>query len=277
MDNEQQVEYWNGPPGERWAALQDSIDRNLGHITQGFIPFVGAKPGQRVLDIGCGCGTTTLTFAQAVRPDGSIAGVDISRPMLAVARARASAANAEISFIEADASTHDFQPVFDLVVSRFGVMFFADPPAAFRNIRRALVPGGTLAFVCWRALAENAWAAAPIAAARPLLPPQEPPDPYAPGPFAFAERERLDGILAAAGFRAIHIEKFDGHMEMGATPEAAAREALNIGPLARAAAELDDATREKVRAVVASTMAQFENSSGVFAPVACWFVRAKNL
>jgi ubiquinone/menaquinone biosynthesis C-methylase UbiE len=275
MDNQQQVEYWNGRTGERWAQLQDSIDRNLGHITQGFIPFVGAKPGQRLLDIGCGCGTTTFTFAQIVRPEGSVAGIDISRPMLSVARARASAANAEIPFIEGDASAHDFQPVFDLVVSRFGVMFFADPVAAFRNIRRALVPAGTLAFVCWRTLAENAWAAAPIAAAKSLLPPQEAMDPYAPGPFAFADRPRLEGILSEAGFRAIHIEKFNGHMEMGATTEAAAREALNIGPLSRAAADLDEPTREKIRDVVAHAMKQYANDRGVFAPVACWFVRAR--
>jgi SAM-dependent methyltransferase len=275
MDNEQQIEYWNGRTGERWAELQDSIDRNLGHITQGFIPFVGAKPGQRILDIGCGCGTTTLTFAGAVQPGGSVAGIDVSQPMLGVARARASARNAEIPFIEDDASSYEFQPVFDQVVSRFGVMFFTDPPAAFRNIRRALVPNGTIAFVCWRTPAENGWAATPMAAAKALLPPSEPTDPYAPGPFAFAERSRLEGIMSAAGFRAVHIEKFDGHMEMGATTEAAAREALNIGPLSRAAADLDEPTRAKIREFVAKALEQYANSKGVFAPVACWFVRAK--
>jgi len=275
MNNEQQIEFWNGPSGERWAALQDSIDRNLGHITQGFIPFVAAKPGESVLDIGCGCGTTTLTFALAVQPGGSVAGVDISVPMLSVARARAAAVNADIPFIEGDASIYDFQPVFDLVVSRFGVMFFADPVAAFRNIRKAVAPGGRITFVCWRGLPENGWAATPIAAARPLLPPQETPDPHAPGPFAFADRERLNGILLDAGFNHIVIEKFDGHMEMGATVEDAAREALNIGPLARAAAEVDEALRERIRKVVAEAMVLYATPKGVRAPVACWFVRAQ--
>src|SRR5215469_14441965 len=233
MNNEQMIEYWNGVVGERWAAMQDGIDRNLGHITEAFIPFVGAKPGQSVLDIGCGCGTTTLTFAEAVGPDGNIAAIDISAPMLAVARARASAMNADIQFTEADASIYDFQPVFDLAVSRFGVMFFDDPVAAFRNIRRALVPKGSLMFVCWRSVAENGWAATPMKAALSLLPPQEISDPYAPGPFAFAEKPRLESILRDAGYRDIRIEKFDGHMEMGATTDDAAREALNIGPLAR--------------------------------------------
>lgn len=275
MSNAQQIEYWNGAVGQRWAALQDRIDRNLGHITQSFIPFVGAKPGQRVLDIGCGCGTTTLTFALAVRPDGAAAGIDISAPMLAVARARAAAGNAEIPFVEADASSHDFQPVFDLVVSRFGVMFFADPVAAFRNIRKALAPEGRLAFVCWRSVAENAWAATPIAAARPLLPPQQPQDPHAPGPFAFADRVRLEGILSAAGFNRIVIEPFDGHMEMGATAEEAARESLTIGPLARAASEVDEETRARIVPVVAEAMARYQTPDGNRPPVACWFVSAR--
>jgi SAM-dependent methyltransferase/GNAT superfamily N-acetyltransferase len=274
--NAQQIEYWNGAVGERWAKLQDSIDRNLGGIFQAFIPFVDVKPGERVLDIGCGCGTTTLTFALAVQPSGSVAGVDISAPMLSVARARAHASNADIPFVEADASTHDFQPVFDRVVSRFGVMFFADPAAAFANIRKSLVPGGRLNFVCWRSLPENGWAFTPIAAARALLPPQETPDPHAPGPFAFADNERVRKILADAGFRDIAIEKFDGTMEMGATPEDAAREALNIGPLSRAAADLDEAAREKIRAVVAAAMAKYAGPQGVMAPVACWFVSARN-
>jgi SAM-dependent methyltransferase len=274
MNNAQQIEYWNGAVGERWAALQDMTDRILGQITQNFIPFVAAKPGETVLDIGCGCGTTTFTFAMAVQPGGSVAGIDISVPMLAVARARAAASNAEIPFVEADASTYDFQPVSDLVVSRFGVMFFADPVAAFRNIRRALAPNGRLVFVCWRGLPENGWAATPIGAARPLLPPQETPDPHAPGPFAFADGDRIRNILAGAGFNRIEINPFDGHMDMGATAHDAARETLQIGPLSRAAAEIDEATRAKILAVVAEAMGRYATPTGVRAPVACWFVRA---
>ncbi|MGB8365613.1 MAG: class I SAM-dependent methyltransferase [Rhizomicrobium sp.] len=273
--NAQQIEYWNGVVGERWARLQEDIDRNLGRITQAFIPFAAARPGMRVLDIGCGCGTTSLTFARQVQPGGSVTGIDMSVPMLAVARSRAQAAGADIAFVEADASTYGFQPMFDLAASRFGVMFFADPVAAFANIRKSLAPGGRLAFVCWRSVPENGWAFTPITAARALLPPQETPDPHAPGPFAFADGKRVEKILASAGFRDIVIEKFDATMEMGATAEDAARDALNIGPLARAAAELDENAREKIRTVVAAAMARYATPDGVSAPVACWFVSAR--
>lgn len=129
--------------------------------------------------------------------------------------------------------------------------------------------------MCWRSLPENGWAATPIAAARPLLPPQEAPDPHAPGPFAFADGERVKDILASAGFNQIEIKPFDGHMDMGVTAQDAARETLQIGPLSRAAAEVDDATRAKIVDVVAGAMDRYLTPNGVRAPVACWLVRAK--
>jgi SAM-dependent methyltransferase len=273
--NEQQIEYWNGRVGQRWAAQQERIDWNLAEVTEAVIPFARAKPGEHILDIGCGCGTATLMLARAVRPNGSVAGVDISAPMLAVARARAHSGQADIPFIEADASVYDFQPTFDLVFSRFGVMFFADPFAAFANIHKAVAPKGRLAFVCWRSMPENMWAAAPFAAAKHLLPPQEAPDPHAPGPFAFADGARLTDILSRAGFHDVALAKFDGAMNMGDTPAEAANEALNIGPLARAAAELDDAARAKILDVVATAMQKFASPRGIAPAAACWLVSAK--
>lgn len=271
--NAQQIEYWNGPTGEKWAKLQERIDRNLANITAALLPFAAPRPGERALDIGCGCGTATLMLREAVGPDGATAGIDISRPMLDVARARAQAANADVAFVEADASAYDFQPVNDLVFSRFGVMFFADPAAAFANIRKALAPGGRLTFVCWRPLPENVWAAAPFAAARDLLPPQEPVDPHAPGPFALADGERTNSILSGAGFRDLHLRKLDTTMSMGADIEEAAFTALEIGPLARAAAELDEPTREKIRARVKTALASYATPAGITPPAACWLVR----
>ncbi|MGH6888803.1 MAG: class I SAM-dependent methyltransferase [Rhizomicrobium sp.] len=273
--NAQQVEYWNGPVGERWARLQEQIDLHLSEITEAAIRFAAPKPGERVLDIGCGCGTATFLLAMKAGRKGTAAGIDISGPMLRLARARAMAQNAQVTFLEADASTYEFQPVFDLAFSRFGTMFFADPVRGLANIRAAFAPNGRLVFVCWRSFAENLWAAEPMEAARSLLPPQEPLDPFAPGPFAFADAGRLRGILERAGFAPIQIDAFDGPMNMGATPADAAAEALNIGPLARAATGLDEETREKIRRRVEAAYAACASPAGVKAPAACWFVRAE--
>jgi len=268
--NAAQIEYWNGPVGERWAAYQDVLDRALADISSTLLAFADAKPGERVLDIGCGCGTTTYTLAKAVGPSGSVTGVDISQPMLKVARGRGTGAN----FLHADASTHLFHPTHDLVFSRFGVMFFDDPVAAFANIRKALKPHGRIAFVCWRDVKENMWASVPIGAAMPLLPPQEPADPLAPGPFAYADKDRLTRILSDAGYGGIRIDKLDATMYMGANLDEAADQALRVGPLARAAAELDDATRAKIRATVREALAKYATANGVAPPAACWLVGA---
>lgn len=272
--NAAQFEQWNGRVGQKWARLQDKTDLMLNNITDALMPFAAAKPGEHVLDIGCGCGTTTFRLQMAVSPNGSVAGVDISAPMLDVARARSQAMNADIAFIEEDAALHDFQPVFDLVFSRFGVMFFDDPVAAFRNIRMALSPKGRLAFVCWRDFKDNPWAFQPYIAAKPFLPEQPQSDPYAPGPFAFADADRLKKILGEAGFNNIRIEKLDTTSSMGANADEAADEALNIGPLSRAANELPEETRQKIRAVAKDALAKFQTPAGVTPPAACWLVGA---
>jgi SAM-dependent methyltransferase len=272
--NAAQFEQWNGRVGQKWARLQDKTDLMLNNITDALMPFAAAKPGEHVLDIGCGCGTTTFRLQMAVAPNGSVAGVDISAPMLDVARARSQAMNADIAFIEEDASTHEFQPVFDLVFSRFGVMFFDDPVAAFRNIRTALSPKGRLAFVCWRAFKENDWAFVPYVAAKPFLPEQPKADPHAPGPFAFADADRLKDILMKAGFGNVGIEKLDTTSSLGKTAAEAANESLNIGPVSRAANDLSDADREKARAAIEAAFAKHVTQVGVAPKAACWLVGA---
>ncbi|MGD0189273.1 MAG: methyltransferase domain-containing protein [Rhizomicrobium sp.] len=273
--NADQIEFWNGPAGQRWAAYQERMDATMIGITDAAVPFARARRGERVLDIGCGAGTTTFLLAMEVAPDGLASGIDISEPMLNVARARAQAQNADIAFLEADASVYDFQPVFDLVFSRFGVMFFAEPVTAFVNIRKALANDGRLAFVCWRSPQENLWASVPMMAAKHLLPPQEPVDPYAPGPFAFAEKDRLSATLRDAGFRDIHVEPFDSVMNIGVTSEDASAMMLDIGPLARAARELDESLRANIREAVARALAGYKTPAGVTPPAAVWLVGAK--
>jgi SAM-dependent methyltransferase len=268
--NADQIEYWNGEVGERWAKLQETIDASLARIGDAALAFAAVKPGERVLDIGCGCGTTTYALSKAVGLSGSVTGVDISAPMLAVARSR----GAGVNFMEADAATHLFHPTHDLVFSRFGVMFFADPTPAFANIRKALKPHGRLAFVCWRQAAENLWASAPFAAAKHLVPEQPQADPHAPGPFAFADKARLTNILYGAGYKSIRIEPLDTTMYMGPSPQEAAVQALNIGPLARAAAGLDEPGRDTIRETVAMALAKYQTADGITPATACWLVGA---
>jgi len=272
--NAEQFDVWNGQVGQKWARLQDQTDLMLNNITDALMPFASAREGERVLDIGCGCGSTTFRLAMTVGKTGSAVGIDISAPMLAVAQARAQAMLADVTFVESDASSHDFQPVFDLVFSRFGVMFFDDPVAAFSNIRQALTPKGRLAFVCWRAFPENEWSFVPFTAAKALLPEQSPADPHAPGPFAFADAERTTTILEKAGFRNVECKKLDTTANMGATVEQAADDALNIGPLSRAANELPGATREKIRDVVRDALIKYKAPAGVTPGAACWLVSA---
>ncbi|MBV9571656.1 MAG: class I SAM-dependent methyltransferase [Alphaproteobacteria bacterium] len=274
-NNAQQIEYWNGPAGERWAKAQDRIDHHLGLITEALLAFADVREGQRVLDVGCGGGSLTLLLRERVGPEGAVTGIDISTPNLALARAKAHAGMADVAFVQADVSTYDFQPVFDLAFSRFGVMFFDEPIGAFTNIRRALVKTGRLVFVCWRGLKENEWARVPFEAARHLLPPQEPMDPHVPGPFAFADGVRLDGILQEAGFRDVRIKPHDTTVNLGSGVGCAVTEALTIGPLARAAAELDEPTRDRIRIQLEPLLAKYDSPYGVVLPAAVWLVQAK--
>lgn len=269
-DNRAQIEQWNGPVGERWAANQVALDASLQPISEALFARAAVGPTERVLDVGCGCGTTTLRLRALA---ASVQGIDISAPMLAVARARA--AGDDVAFTLADASTHAFDTRFDVIFSRFGVMFFADPVAAFAHLRGQLAPGGRIVFACWRAVAENAWATAPRAIAGDLVPPEEPSPPDAPGPFALADRARLDGILAAAGFARRAIEPFDSVMVLGETAEQAADQALRVGPLARAVRELPDATRAQIRARLIPGLARFAGPQGFALPAAVWLVDAR--
>ena len=235
--NADQIAYWNGPAGQRWADRQQAQDILLGPVADLVIDRAKPKPGERVIDIGCGSGVTTIGFARKVAPSGHALGVDISGPMLA--RARASAPkDLPVDFVQADATVYPFEPAsFDLLVSRFGVMFFADPVVSFANMRKALKPSGRLAFACWREPRENPWMIAPLMAVYkhvPKLPPQGPED---PGPFAFASEERVHRILGGAGFTGIAMEACPLSMDIaiGGGLDAAVQGALEIGPTHRRA------------------------------------------
>lgn len=272
MNNAEQMDYWNGTAGERWANFQPQLDAAMAAITPEILSFAAPAAGERALDVGCGCGTTTSLLAQSVGPSGSVTGVDISEPMLKVARNRGITAN----FLAADAAVHRFKPTHDLIFSRFGVMFFSDPSAAFANLRSAARPQGRLAFVCWGPVTDNLWATLPVEAARPFLAPQPPADPHAPGPFAFADEKRLTQILQAAGWRRPDVTPLVTVMRMGTTLEEALAQSLRIGPLARVISELDAGTRAQLSEAVAAMLARYQTSAGIALPARCWLVGARN-
>lgn len=274
--NADQIAYWNNSAGATWAALQDRLDRQIEPLGQRAMDAGAPKAGEQVLDIGCGCGQTSLELAQRVGPNGQVLGVDISEPMLEVARRRGGEAGlANVSFLAADAQTRAFPPGgFDLAFSRFGVMFFDDPTAAFRNIAAALRPDGRLAFVCWRPLAENPWMGAPMQAALSLLPPMPPPaDPTAPGPFAFADPERLRGILAAAGLTDIDIAPHDQMIGGNDLDETVAM-SLRVGPLGAVLRENPE-LKDGVVGAIREALARHLTPQGVMLASATWIVTAK--
>lgn len=273
--NADQIAYWNAQAGATWAALQDQLDRQIEPLGLVAMAALDPRPGERLLDIGCGCGQTSLELAERVGADGSVLSVDISAPMLEIARRRAAEAGAsQITFVEADAQTYPFVPrKLDAAFSRFGVMFFEDPTAAFHNIATGLAPGGRLAFVCWRALGENAWMTAPFLAALPLIPPPPPPTPNAPGPFAFADADRVRGILQTAGFGEIEITPHDQPVG-GNDLETTVGVSLRVGPLGAVLREqphLKDAVTDAVR----SALEPHVTPKGVFLPSATWIVTAR--
>ena len=280
MTNEEQIAYWNGDAGRRWAQKDDTMSAMLKPIAADLLQHADLGQCRRVLDVGCGGGSETLMLASALDAGAEVIGVDVSAPLLAVARARLAAAVLEgrqIGFIEADAATYSFKEgEFDGLFSRFGVMFFDDPVAAFSNLRRALQPGARLAFCCWQALEQNPWVAVPLAAALQHLPAPERPDPHAPGPFAFADRQRLRSIMEDSGFTGIDIIQHDVQMcwSGGHDLPSSVQELVNIGPVGRLLADADATTSERVHDSALVALEPYYRDGQLCLPGAVWFVTA---
>jgi len=269
--------FWNSEATRRWVTEQARIDRLMAGVTDAALAAAAPRPGESVLDIGCGTATTTLRLAEAVGPTGYVLGVDISEQQLGLARQRVTTARAgSVRLVLDDAATHDFSPqTIDLGFTRFGVMFFADPKAAFSNIRRAMKSNGRLLLAVFRSGPENPWATAVVAAIRHLVPPPPALGPEDPGQFSWSDPARVKRILGGAGFHEVVLSPLDLPFRLGADAAEAAEFATFVGQGARLLQGQPDETVQAARAALADFFRQHEHPDGVSLPGALWLVSAR--
>lgn len=270
--------YWNEVAGPRWVQRQAMQEARNVEMLAMLLEAAAPAPGERVLDIGFGTGVTTVPFAEAVGPTGHVTGVDIARPMLEAAQHRITEYGlANVELLLADAQVHPFTPAsFDLVTSRLGVMFFADPTAAFRNLLGALKPGGRLVMAVWAPVAENTHWKIPFEIAVRHLGEPAPQPLHAPGPHAFGDRDYLRGILEAAGFAAISIEPRNFHVHGDSTAAMAEHVGL-FGAVQRLMDEkqADAATRKAIIGETEAAFAPYVTPDGVRLPATFLLVSAR--
>ena len=272
--NADMAAFWNGSGGHTWVARQEHTDITLEPVTDALLAFAAPRAGERVVDIGCGCGAPTLEFARAVGPTGRVAGLDISGPMLAEGARRARAAGiTNIDWRQADPATAALDE-YDLLTSAFGVMFFGDRVAAFANLRRAAARDARMALVCWRTLGENPWMEVPMKAVAQHLPPRPKPVPNAPGMFAFADPEHVTEVLTAAGWAVPRFEKLDMDLDVAAGRglEEAVVQSTQIGAVN---SWLRNQPQEVVSTAIASlreALAPYVDSASVRLPGAMWLI-----
>lgn len=271
--DDEQTRLWNGPAGRAWVESQELLDHTLKPFETVLVEAVAGGSPSRVLDVGCGTGTTTVAIARLLGAKGRCVGIDISEPMLAAARARAGRDGIDASFIRASAQEYAFEAAsFDMIISRFGVMFFDDPVRAFANLRRATRAAGECCFVAWRSAAENPFMTTAEQVAAPLLPNLPVRRPDGPGQFAFANRDRVHTILQESGWTAIDIRPIDVDCTL---PEKALVGYLTrLGPVGLALQEADDETRARVVETVRAAFDRYVHGSDVRFTAACWKCRA---
>jgi ubiquinone/menaquinone biosynthesis C-methylase UbiE len=273
--NEEQSALWNGGAGRGWVEAQESLDRLFQPFEELIVAAVASSRARSVLDVGCGTGGTTLALARLLaKRHGDAVGIDISEPMIALARARAAREGAPPRFICADAQTHAFEPSsFDMIVSRFGTMFFDDPARAFTSLRRAATEDAQLTLIAWRSAAENAFMTTAERAAAPFLPQIPARKPDEPGQFAWANAERVRAILESAGWTGVALEPLD----VACTLPLAELDGYitRLGPLARALRETDERTRALVVAAVRAAFGPYVHGTEVRFTAACWTIGAR--
>jgi len=278
--NADQSRHWNEAGGAAWVAQAALIGAQIRPFGLRALARADILPGHRVLDVGCGGGETTIALGEVVGPTGSALGIDISQVLLDHARATAAAAGAvNVSFEHVDAQTAELPAgAFDHLFSRFGVMFFQDPLAAFTNLRTALRPSARLAFVCWRSIDDNPWMKVTLAAVGEHVALQR-PEPNAPGPMAFADALRTRGILERAGFAEVGFEAVNEMMNVGGglrELDEAVAFMTEIGPAASALRQADPEVRAAAVTSIRAAVAPYHGEGGVRMPASCWVVTAVN-
>jgi SAM-dependent methyltransferase len=282
--NADQIDYWNEVAGAKWVANQARLDRLMAPLADALIDGAAAKRGERILDIGCGCGDVSLRLAESIGAAGHVTGLDISAPMLAHAAVRLHASTpgdrAPVSWLQADAMTHSFEPDHDLLVSRFGVMFFDDPPRAFANLGRAMKPGARFAFLTWRRRPEVEWMQTPLEWMAPLLP--IPPETIgAIGPFGLADSEATCRMMTAAGFRSVSVDAVDCSLTIGAgatdaeTVDDAFTLLTNAGAAANSLREADPDMRSRASGLLRDGLQARVTNGRVTMGGACWLYRGR--
>ena len=272
--NDEQTSLWNGLAGRAWVDAQEFLDQMFKPLENLLADAVVATSARRVLDVGCGTGSTTLAVARRLGAEGRCVGIDISDPMLTLARARAQQEGTAASFIVDNAQTHPFEPAsFDAIISRFGVMFFDDSVRAFANLRSAASDDAELRFIVWRSAAENPFMTTAERAAAPLLPNLPARRPGAPGQFAFADKDRVYGILEESGWAGITIRPID--VTCSFPEKELGHYATRLGPLGQILHQSDDRTRVEVTEKVRAAFDFYVHGAEVRFTAACWMVSAR--
>ena len=277
--NAQQIEYWHEVSGPKWVSLSDTINSQIEPIGREAILRAKISPGEQVLDVGCGCGQTSLELAARVGRAGRVLGIDISGPMLDDARARASReGEPQLDFVRADAQVHGFaEGEFNVAFSRFGVMFFDDPVSAFRNLHSALRPDGRLCFVCWQPIQRNPWMLVPAQAAAQHVTLPAPADPNGPGPFAFGDPDRVRDILGQAGFSSVDCEDFAGDLRVGAgrSLDDTIEFLQQMGPAGAALRDASEELRAKASDAMRTALEPSYDGDALVMGFAAWIVTAR--
>lgn len=276
--DEEQRARWNGSDGEYWTAQQERLDRTLAPVSDALVRFAEPLTGSTIIDVGCGCGATTIEFARAAGASGRVIGLDLSEPMLAVAKERLREFP-NVAFLAGDAASMPLRGTdAELMVSRFGVMFFGDPVAAFSNLRSGMAPSGRLRFACWRSVGENPWLQVPLHAVYEHAPRLPKPEAEEPGPFAFADTERVTRILTGAGFTKPSFTALDIEVDLGAggTLEDAVRQSSEMGPAKRALEGQPEEIRAAAVEEIRKALTPFATPKGVRLAGGVWLVAAAN-